>query len=456
MKSRIKNITLILIFATFSVTAQTWKTIAPNDSRIKLTGGKFSKLDEQMIDFQRHSDSLLALTIPQALFNPVKAKTTTGIILYFKTASPVIKAHFRKLPGTHRKGVIAIYKNGELFDSFTINANTDSSFVVTINNSSSGETLYKLTMPTWNNLAFTGLEIIDDYDLINFSLPQKPVYVAFGNSITHGSGQFGTHQTYAYQVAEKFGWELNNVAVGGAKTSPALAAMLRDDFETIDYITILAGYNDYAGEGTDTNTYKRRYNTVLDFIRAAHPETKIFCITPTFARRYYSQTSGLPITDFRTALANLVTQRQNLGDENLYLIRGEEITSYANLHDSTQSNDPVHFTVEGAALFADSLSRAIERLIPVTGAEENDFGYGKTRKKAELKISIYPNPSEGEVEYSTNFEVNAINVYNILGENVGKFSNAEKLRFNDLPKGIYFLRFTSKKGTYGIRKIVLN
>ena len=340
------------------------KFISPNDSRIHFTGAKFSRISAEMINFQRHSDSVLALPQSESFFNSEKAKTTSGTVLSFKTASPFIKVFFEKLPGVNRTGLFTIYRNRKEIGSFTINAYADSSFVINIIPNTTGEALYDIALPTFNNLAFTGMEIAPSYDLIEYAPEQKPIYVAYGNSITHGAGQIGTSQTYAYKTARKFGWELYNVAVGGAKTSSAIAAMLRDDFERIDYMTILIGYNDYNSQGIDTTEYKTRLTKVLNAIRQTHAKTEIFCISQTFTLQETSRTSGLPIEDFRTALANFVAERKSHGDEHIYLIKGEEITDSGNL------TDRVHFSVKGAEKFADSLAVKIAELLNST--DENN------------------------------------------------------------------------------------
>jgi lysophospholipase L1-like esterase len=61
---------------------------------------------------------------------------------------------------------------------------------------------------------------------------------------------------------------------------------------------------------------------------------------------------------YRKALKHLVFQLQSEGDSRLHLIEGDHITSEANLRQDVLS-DKVHFSIEGAALFAKELEQLI-------------------------------------------------------------------------------------------------
>jgi peptidoglycan/xylan/chitin deacetylase (PgdA/CDA1 family)/lysophospholipase L1-like esterase len=434
------------------------KRIPADDKNIHIHGAKFSKYSEEMVDLQRHSDSLLALPANKSLINPLKAKTTSGIVISFITNSNDIKVYFKMLPGEQRNGLFAVYQDGRLSGTQELSATDDSSITVNIQAfNPDSETRYKITLPTWNNLAFCGMETDAMSDLFEEQAQEKKIYAAYGNSITHGTGQKGTNETYAYQIAEKFGWELYNVAVGGGKTSKALAQMLGGAFEHIDYITILIGYNDYNSSGIDTIEYKERYNAVLNSIREKHPFTEIFCITQTYTRQDTSKSSGLPIDDFRKALANLVKEKQCLGDGYLYLIRGEQITSAANLKDPAVSKDPVHFTAEGAALFADSLAAKISEILDLP-TRVNDKSEGEIDASGATAplFHLYPNPNYGILKINSTCNINNIKIYNILGQKVKTVSdNTNRINLAGLSKGIYFMQISDIRGNSQIRKLIL-
>ena len=434
--------------------------IPPDDPHIRISGAEFSKYSAQQVELQRHSDLLLSMPTNESLLNPQKARTTSGIIISFSTDSPTIRAGFKKLPGEQRNGLFTVFNNDNAISEFTINSQTDSIFYFEFDNpDTSSASLFEITLPTWNNLAFTGLEIDSAYDLTDLRQGDKKRYVAYGNSITHGTGQRGTKETYAFQVARHFGWELYNVAVGGAKTSVALADMIRDNFDHLDYLTILIGYNDYNNEGVDTTTYKNRYDAVLNSIREKHPQSDIFCITPTYTRQDSSKKTGIPVSDFRKAVANLVHHRQAQGDAHLFLIYGERITSEANLKDPATSNDPVHFSVDGAALFADSLIKAIRTILDSSATGMN-YDTSKRRGSGaannDFKVNVYPNPAGDMVTVQSNSPFRTIQLFNSLGQSVRSFGYEDRLFLSDLPNGMYFMEFKDKHNRIVYHKLILH
>ena len=438
---------IFILFCFSFASAQTLKKIAPNDARIRISGAPFSLYSDSTVVLQRHSHALLILPPSVSRINPVKAKTTSGVVLAFKTKSPEIRAHFKKLPGEQRGGSFAVFQDGVKTGEFAVNNSANSSLAFTIQNiDSQRESLFEITLPTWSNLAFAGLEIDSSYDLLDRRPVDKKRYVAYGNSITHGTGQKGTHETYAFQVARHFGWELYNVAVGGGKTSVVLADMLRDDIEHIDFITILIGFNDYNFQGVDTTEYKNRYNAVLSSIREKHKTAAVFCITQTFTKQDSSKTSGLPIADFRTALAHLVQERRAAGDKRLYLIRGEEMTS------ASQLKDLVHFSVEGAAQFADSLAARMEALLDSSAADV----HGKSDAiHSAPAFYVYPNPADDHILIAGGRTPQDSTLDNILGQTVKFLPDKAWLSVADLPRGIYFLQLADTGRPVAVREIVL-
>ena len=219
------------------------------------------------------------------------------------------------------------------------------------------EVVYKIALPLKRDVHFLGIEVENGFEIVSFPEEKKPIYVAYGDSITHGTGQAATPETYAYIIAEKFGFELFNLAVGGAKTSQVMAEMIRDDFKEINVMTVLIGFNDYNGQGIDLEAYKKRYNDVLATIRSKHKKTKIFCITMTATTATKSKKTGIAADEFRAVVKNIVAKIQASGDANIFLIEGEKITTEANLKDA------VHFSVEGASDFAYELYKKMNTVL---------------------------------------------------------------------------------------------
>lgn len=352
MYIKILLMTLFFLIGGIALFAQspTSVFIKPTNENILISGSNYiSKKGDELV-IHRHSDKVYEATPQENLFNPEKARSSSGIQIEFKTDSPKIIAKFRIIEGLKSYPIFSIFKNGVFVEDkgFKYEANKD--IEIELNTSSQGkEVLYKITFPLKTDVHFLGLTLENGHQLFEFESEKKPIYVAFGDSITHGTGQKTTPQTYAYQIAEKFNWELFNVAVGGAKASQVMAEMVADDFEHIDIMTILIGFNDYNGQGVDLKTYQDRYEGVLKTLRDKHPNTKIYCITMTYTKQNESKKTGIPAEEFRNVVRKIVSSRQKNGDKNIYLIEGESISSEKNL------KDIVHFSPEGAKDFAAAL-----------------------------------------------------------------------------------------------------
>ena len=331
------------------------KYIAPNNENIQIYGSNYIKMDGDEMILHRHSDEVYKGKTTEILFNPLKARTSTGIYIEFKTKSPKVKVKLKTAKGNPKYAFFNVFQDGEFDQKKGFKYVEDAEMALEIiAKNKKNETLYRITFPLMTDIHFLGLEIEDNFKLCKLKKETSPVYVAYGDSITHGTGQKNTSETYPYQLAEIMGYELFNTAVGGAKTSTVMAEMIRDDFEKIDMITVLIGYNDYNGKGISTEEYTKRYTNVLAILREKHPDTKIYCISMTYTTQNNSKTSQIPADDFRKVVREVVAKRQSHGDKNLFLIKGEDITTKANL------KDKVHFSVQGAHDFAVALWKEIQ------------------------------------------------------------------------------------------------
>jgi peptidoglycan/xylan/chitin deacetylase (PgdA/CDA1 family)/lysophospholipase L1-like esterase len=416
---------------------QGWKSIAPSDSNIVVYGCNYisDKNNERIL--HRHSDEVYNGTTKDNLFNPLKARSGSGIVLKFKTASPKINARFRILEGNAASSIFGIYQNNILTNTSTFEYVSNQEIVIEIKSVNPGtEQEYAITLPIWTDVSFLGLELETGYELSVLKKEQKPVYVAYGNSITHGRGQNGAFETYPFIVSQNYEWELYNLAVGGGKTSQVMANMIRDDFKHIDYMTVLIGYNDYNGEGIDTATYRDRYKSFIDTVRKKHKNTKIFCITLTYTSNHESVTSGVPADDFRTVTANIVNERIIAGDSNIYLIRGEDISSEENLREG----DAVHFSIQGANNFADELFLALQTIIvdnSLTGSEASILTPDS---------KIFPNPTVDSITIKGVDKNTMVYISDVSGKIIGSYRNLNaehEINISYIKPGVYYISLQS-------------
>ena len=182
---------------------------------------------------------------------------------------------------------------------------------------------------------------------------RRPVYVAIGNSITHGTGhQPASYDTWPFRLAEAMDWELVNLAVAGAHIGPAVADLLYG--QRVDVITILKGFNDWMfGERSLLDTVAR-FEQLLRDIRLHQPEAQIFVITPLHTNRGSpagAATFGL--SDLRNSIATVVREHVEAGDRRIHLLGG------CRLSDDTMLMDGIHLSAEGAERFAAQAEKEI-------------------------------------------------------------------------------------------------
>jgi lysophospholipase L1-like esterase len=349
------KLSLIIILLSSAIVASASAAISATNPYIQVKGTKYTAATESGLQFQRHREDVLQIPAKELGINPSKARNTSGIVLAFKTDSKNIKVSFRIMAANYMGSGFGIFENGQLIVEPKLNPKATEA-VLEFSATAEGVSLFEIVLPAFSNVEFLGLELDGDDSLQPVPNSEKKVYVALGDSISHGVGQDGySHKTWPYLLAQKKDAELFNLAVGGGKISVPVAAML-NDWEQIDFITILIGYNDLHFDGKTPETYRSKYNELLDAIRTNHPETKIYCITPLYTKKPVSAKTGHTVDEFRNAVAPMIRQRQAI-DKNLYLLEGDKITSEKNLRAGT--TDPVHLSIEGAALLADELAKRI-------------------------------------------------------------------------------------------------
>lgn len=158
-------------------------------------------------------------------------------------------------------------------------------------------------------------------------------------------------------MAKNLNADFFNLAVGGAKISQAIAAMLKD-LPKADLITTLIGYNDLHFNNKSVIDYISDYKKFLLEVRSNQPDARIYCIGLTFTRSTGNQKTGVVPDDYRNALKTLVSSMRKKGDNKLFFITGDSITSVKNLRQDFPK-DKTHFSIEGAALFAEELEQII-------------------------------------------------------------------------------------------------
>jgi len=356
---------IVLAFSSFSCTESyaqdKFQEVDLQTDNIQVLGANYVFRTESKISYSRFSVATLTAPMQEAMFNADKAKTNSGIRIKFMTSSPELCLSFVPEPGINRGAEFAVLQNGIQSQVFTFNGvKAKQEMELKLKNEQGNKTTtFEIVLPSLANVALNKLALTAGYHLQLMEKDQRPIYLAIGNSITHGVGQgSATHLTYPFLLAKTLNFNYYNLAVGGAKISQAIARMTAE-MPQANLITILIGYNDLMFNKS-VQQYISDYTAYLDTIRKNQPLAKSYCITLTYTRATENTKTGIKPEQYREALNSLVMDLQRKGDDKLFVIEGDKMTSNKNLRQD-KMEDKVHFSIEGAALFAEELAKIVKK-----------------------------------------------------------------------------------------------
>jgi lysophospholipase L1-like esterase len=329
-----------------------------DSSLIYIKGANYVKRSPAEIIPCRFSDHVLNSNRSRLNFNPANAKWTSGIKMIFATAAKNITVKMNLMPFKRKASVtFRIYRDGKLLkDFYFVKLNEVNPIAIKLASSDNKLHRYRIDFPTTTTLAVTGLKIDKGAVLQTIKFPNKPVYIAMGDSVTHGSvGLDGlAAKTYPALLADKLGYNLYNLGIGGSKVSVPAGEMLKD-WSKVDLITLLIGFNDYSWGGVNIKDYRASYIKLIEAIRKNHPNVPLFCITLTYTRLNKSKKTGIAADEYRQTVHDVVQVFQQRGDNKIFLLYGDELTDATCLHDS------VHLNVKGNKILADKLYTKIHK-----------------------------------------------------------------------------------------------
>ena len=345
-QSKMKNIlSLLLLFICITVWGE--QRISPDHKNIVIEGVLFPEYEVNKVILNRHSDQLW--NNENVFIARQNARTQSGARIIFKTDSKTVTPLFSDREDAQLRNITnfyGIYRNGEFMGA--VNG-------MDLTLTSSGDvTEWEIALPIFYGVDFGGIVLDDHAKMYEVKRSKRPVYVAIGNSITHGAGQArcGSEGSYPYVLAQAKGYDLYNLAVGGSQITPVIAEELKGI--KVDVMTILWGFNDWNATRGNIEEITKRYSLLLTELRKYQPDAKIYCILPSTARNENGNDSKPPLSAVRDAERQLVESFQKKGDQKLFIIDGSKISSV----DELEGN--VHFTNVGALHFGEALAKLIE------------------------------------------------------------------------------------------------
>ena len=246
MKNLIYNSLLLIFLSTISIEKSSAQNVLSLDNPyLKYDGAFYTQVSPNLVTFDRHksevydnSDSgIFGMWIRQWVI------TQTGIRIRFKTSSPTIKFTFQQRINGGTIGATPTNGFAIFADSIFITSYSSLSFTITNPNIGSS-TFYEVSLPNLWAVDLTGMELENSYTLEDPGNINKPIYVALGDSKTHGTGQYvSSAKTYPFLLASQLKWNLHNIAVAGSSTGWAMALNVKG--KQVDKITLEFGYNDW-------------------------------------------------------------------------------------------------------------------------------------------------------------------------------------------------------------------
>ncbi len=306
-----------------------------------------------------------------------KTQSTTGVTMRFKTSSPSVTLQFVKDvsfvadPDNITQEEIDGKKIDTSFGQFSLTvdgvrvnsaiAPNNQTGKLILNSTGSGAQQYRLIFPIWQNPILSSLQLEQGYVLEPFEPINKPIYVAIGDSISHGQKQTVSVETWPWLVAEALNYELYNLAVGGSKTNVVQASMVAEIAE-IELVTILWGYNDVHSKQKSAADYKANMLAVYNEIRSHHLNTQIVFMPILTAAAEGSHDNATPElvaleNEYRVVIRDLFWEL-SATDDYLSLIASDTFTGVTDL----ASNDPVHLSIAGAAKLATAVAEEIKNM----------------------------------------------------------------------------------------------
>ena len=417
----------------------TYINIDPTNPNLIYEGVLESDISSSKATFYRMKKSYVSTSV-SGYYDQKRAAASAGICILFKTSSPVIKAHFQEnliLGSAVFWHTFDVFKNGEYYGKFQ-----DLDFE--ISNPTGELAFWKITLPTFSTIEFINLELLTGYTVEPIAVFNKPVYIAIGNSITHGQGISinSTALSYPFLVADSLNYELYNWAIGGSKVYDGILDNLSTDISP-DLVSILWGYNDVhysTGDDFLANSTFVNYEIIITTFAHDYPDACIMAILPTTTTNPIN-TSVRTIDSLKSGQLQIIQNLQKTYS-NISFMHGTDYTDVSSL------NDAVHLNQNGNQRLANGI---LAELPCATITNTSNF--------INEHIYLYPNPTSGEINIQLNNEsrMKLITLTNVHGQLIfqKKLKGQQQFRSKiEQPFGIYFLTITEESDKTSTIKIV--
>lgn len=251
------------------------------------TGAVSITQEDGLIRFHRMHPTQLDAAMARGENYFIRAHSTTGVKLTFRTNSTTLSLDVNASRGTMSYFAADILVDGKLVGSVDNFSHEEipvfhAKKVYKLGDYSGrfnlgpGEKTVRIHL-SWGPVVSIRSLSLDDGASFTPVIPKKKV-LFYGDSITQGMDCLHPSQTYSARISDALGMAEYNKAIAGTTSLPGMAAV-REDF-TPDLIVVAYGTNDWSM--TDTATFRANYRQLHEAIRTNYPDTRVFALTPVF------------------------------------------------------------------------------------------------------------------------------------------------------------------------------
>lgn len=173
--------------------------------------------------------------------------------------------------------------------------------------------------------------------------PERPRWIAYGDSITQGWIASGPSQGWAAIAARKAGLDLVNLGYASAGRGEIVSAEHIAALPA-DVITIAYGASCWTRVPHSVGMIGEGFRAFIDMIRQGHATTPVVVVSPVLRPDGEDEPNrlGATLADIRHAIESVTRERILDGDRTLALVAGENVISSDHLADGIHPNDEGH------------------------------------------------------------------------------------------------------------------
>ena len=287
-----------------------------------------------------------------------RAETASGVRLRFATESTRLELGVLPLPvGAPGGGRNAYYfdlsQEGDLLASVPVVSGGNRAVFTGL---PVGDKVLELWLPQEAPVALCSFES-EDGAPCRAVADTRPRWLTYGSSLTHCVRAHSPARIWPAIVARRHGLNVTSLGFGGQCHVDAQVGMVIAA-QPADYITLKLGINCIGGS-LNSRTFPAAVLSLVQIIRAQHPETRIGLVSPIAYPPNENQPNavGYTIEAMRRDIAEVHRRLVEMGDSKLQYFDGLQVFSLAEI--DRYAEDQCHPGGDGIEVMADNFDRTV-------------------------------------------------------------------------------------------------